>query len=210
MDRRCVRPFPGAGSRRQSGRRDCRRSSARLSSSTLTAGSPRTPNARPSVLALTKLEHGGGRAGGALSRTRGACSLAFATVICGVESAARRGHCVDRDRHVGRQAVLRPVREHAVGDRVGVAHVAAVLVLLVHRVAGFVGDRVVVLVGGRHGHAIRVTRVRVRIRLAVDRDAGHVADQARVRRPVVRAVAVVRARGVAVGRRAAGGSTPAW
>ena len=82
------------------------RSSARLSSSTFTAGSPSTPNARSSVLALDEREHRAEREVPQRAATRGAWSFAFATVMCGVEPAARRGHRVDRHLHVGSEAVL--------------------------------------------------------------------------------------------------------
>ena len=61
-----IRFLPDAGRRRRedlTGRGDCR-SSARLSSSTFTAGSPRTPNARSSVLRLDEREHRRRAAGG--------------------------------------------------------------------------------------------------------------------------------------------------
>ena len=99
--------------------------------------------------------------------------------MCGVEAAARRGDRVDRNLHVGSEAVLLPVGDDALGNRVRVADVGAVLVLVVDGVAGLVGDRVVVLVGGLHRYAVGVGRRRVRIRLVVDRDARHVADERR-------------------------------
>ena len=87
--------------------RACSWSSARLSSSTFTPGSPRKPSDRPSVCADDQLAHRVDRQVAGLGDPW-AWSRAFATEMWGSSPRARRGHRVDGT-SCRRQPVLSPV-----------------------------------------------------------------------------------------------------
>ena len=157
-------------------------SSARLSSSTFTAGSPRTPNARSSVLRLDEREHGGQRhvtSGGDTRRLE----LGVRDRDVRVESAARRGHRVDRNlRRPGRGRSRPGTPSTRSGPCSGRRRSVPSLFfsytgLPALSVIGL-SSLSVACTGTQYGSL----GCRVRIRLAVDRDAGNVADEARVRR----------------------------
>ena len=94
-------------------------SSARLSFSTLTCGSPMTPRKRSSICAFDELAHGVFGKAARLGHARH-LEIGRGRRDVGIEAAGRGGDEIDRDRRVGIFGVqLRRIARHALDQRLG-------------------------------------------------------------------------------------------